>query len=196
MIQAWFVGAHIDIGGSAAKDGLSLYPLQWMLDQSYRNGLVLEFDGSFGNRARMEDPLHLTFPFGMPMKDSKDSWSFTASNKTQVWMQDLRKLHERDAPRYTVHLNAKRSTILPNGPRRPFTREANSNAKVPEVELRGYCEYGMSAQQPWSVNRFLFQYFGASPHVLSLTNSAFLCCNVSKSFKIQYNMPKQEHFSP
>lgn len=37
FVQAWFVGAHIDMGGSSAKDGLSLYPLQWMLIERARS---------------------------------------------------------------------------------------------------------------------------------------------------------------
>lgn len=62
IVQAWFVGAYIDIGGSAAKDGLSLYPLQWVLIESCKKGLELESDGSFGNRAKIDDPLKLVFP--------------------------------------------------------------------------------------------------------------------------------------
>ncbi|KAL9032121.1 MAG: hypothetical protein Q9180_006687 [Flavoplaca navasiana] len=44
FIQSWFVGAHIDMGGSSPKDGLALYPLQWMLVESQSQGLVLEFE--------------------------------------------------------------------------------------------------------------------------------------------------------
>ena len=45
FLQAWFAGVHIDIGGSAAKAGLSLLPLQWMLLESQSKGLCLGFAG-------------------------------------------------------------------------------------------------------------------------------------------------------
>lgn len=44
LIQAWFVGWHGDIGGGARDDGLSLYPLQWMLLECQRYKLVLEVE--------------------------------------------------------------------------------------------------------------------------------------------------------
>ena len=138
MVQAWFVGAHIDMGGSAAKDGLSLYPLQWILGESQSNGLVLEFDGSFGNRAYIENPLDLVFPSGASFEDNQGVWSCMAKNKTTVRMQDIRSIHEveRYVSRYAIHLNLKRSSVLPRGPRKPFTKETG------ETVLRGYCEYG------------------------------------------------------
>ncbi|KAL8960476.1 MAG: hypothetical protein Q9193_002825 [Seirophora villosa] len=134
IVQAWFVGAHIDIGGSAAKDGLSLYPLQWMLVESRAKGLQLEFDGSFGNRAVIDDPLKLVFPAyesegkGVPMS------SFTAKNKLKVDMQDLRRVHElpKHGAKYAVHLNQHNRVWIPNEPRAAFSEDGN---------LRGYCEY-------------------------------------------------------
>ena len=62
IIQAWFAGAHIDMGGSAKKDGLSLYPLQWMLLESKMKGLDLEFSHDFDNRSRIDDPLRIRIP--------------------------------------------------------------------------------------------------------------------------------------
>ncbi|KAI9783460.1 MAG: hypothetical protein M1816_001384 [Peltula sp. TS41687] len=62
IFQAWFVGAHGDMGGSEAKDGLSLYPLQWMLLESRSKGLVLEFDASFSKRIKIDNPLDVVFP--------------------------------------------------------------------------------------------------------------------------------------
>lgn len=41
-IQAWFMGSNQDLGGGAAHDGLSLYPLQWMIIESIRAGLVIQ----------------------------------------------------------------------------------------------------------------------------------------------------------
>lgn len=42
LVEAWFVGTHLDVGGGARDDGLSLYPLQWMLIESKAHGLCLE----------------------------------------------------------------------------------------------------------------------------------------------------------
>ena len=64
MIQAWFAGAHIDMGGSAQQDGLSLYPLQWILLESQDKGLVLQFSKVRGDLpwAKIDDPLKVVFP--------------------------------------------------------------------------------------------------------------------------------------
>jgi hypothetical protein len=42
-IQAWFLGAHADMGGASPHDGLSLYPLRWMLIEACKCGLVIDF---------------------------------------------------------------------------------------------------------------------------------------------------------
>ncbi|KAG9682122.1 hypothetical protein KCU95_g14451, partial [Aureobasidium melanogenum] len=59
LIEAWFAGAHSDIGGGARDDGLSLYPLQWLLIESQHHGLVLQQNSQ---RMLIEDPLSLVFP--------------------------------------------------------------------------------------------------------------------------------------
>ena len=41
ILQAWFVGTHEDLGGANSKDGLSLYPLQWVLSEAEALGLTL-----------------------------------------------------------------------------------------------------------------------------------------------------------
>ncbi|KAK3391139.1 hypothetical protein B0H63DRAFT_539774 [Podospora didyma] len=43
-LEAWFFGSHINIGGCARKDGLSLWPLQWILGEAEKFGLVLGFN--------------------------------------------------------------------------------------------------------------------------------------------------------
>ncbi|KAF8851319.1 hypothetical protein BDZ45DRAFT_730994 [Acephala macrosclerotiorum] len=133
FIQAWFLGAHLDMGGSAAKDGLSLYPLQWMLHECEQLGLVLEFDGSFGSRAKIDNPLHVVFPnkenpeLGIP-------WSCKVSNELTVNLQDLRHVHERTVyhGNYEIHLNKNQAVYWAKAPRQPFSSEG---------ELLGYCSY-------------------------------------------------------
>lgn len=134
FVQAWFVGAHIDIGGSAAKDGLGLYPLQWMLTESKGKGLVFEFDSSFDKRAKIDDPLELVFPSSNDLGKGVDMLSFQVKNNLNVNMQDLRGVHSlsRYNERYVIHLS--RSKFGRKEPRTPFDRDGN---------LRGYCNYGL-----------------------------------------------------
>ncbi|KAJ8121802.1 hypothetical protein ONZ43_g1836 [Nemania bipapillata] len=44
FIQAWFMGDHQDVCGGSEHDGLSLFPLQWMLLESIKSGLILKSD--------------------------------------------------------------------------------------------------------------------------------------------------------
>ncbi|KAL8974701.1 MAG: hypothetical protein Q9197_001070 [Variospora fuerteventurae] len=134
IVQAWFVGAHIDSGGSAAKDGLSLYPLQWMLIESRAKGLRLEFDGSFGNRAVIDDPLKLAFPAYESEGKGAPMATFTIKNGLKVEMQDLRRVHElpKYELKYAIHLNQSKRLWMPKEQRAPFNEDGN---------LKGYCEY-------------------------------------------------------
>jgi hypothetical protein len=139
FIQAWFLGSHLDLGGSAPKDGLSLYPLQWMLLESEQLGLVLEFDGSFGSRAKIDNPLQVVFPKRND-PEGGTTWSCQVSNdsddKLTVKMQDLRLVHEETKyrGRYNIHLNKRDAIYWSRTSRQPFNSEG---------ELLGYCSYGM-----------------------------------------------------
>ena len=135
IVQAWFVGAHIDIGGSAAKDGLALYPLQWILIESRKKGLQLEFDGSFGDRAKIDDPLRLVFPSFESEGKGADPLTFTVKNDVNIDMQDLRRVHKlpRYGTRYAIHLNRSKRYWMRKEPRAAFNEDGT---------LRGYCGYG------------------------------------------------------
>lgn len=128
IVQAWFVGAHMDVGGAAAKDGLALYPLQWMLIESRAKGLQLEFDGSFGNRAEIDDPLKVVFP-------SDESKTFKIKNGLEITMQDIRQAHELPPykPNYAIHLNMSKRKWMSKKPRAVFSQDGT---------LKGYCESG------------------------------------------------------
>lgn len=41
-LEAWFFGFHHDVGGGDDIQGLALWPLQWILETSTDNGLVLD----------------------------------------------------------------------------------------------------------------------------------------------------------
>ncbi|KAF7532595.1 hypothetical protein G7054_g7829 [Neopestalotiopsis clavispora] len=96
IVQAWFIGCHEDMGGGALHDGLSLYPLQWILKEAKACGLVLEH---LKNRPKdIDDPLDLVFP------NEKDQgatdpqgyhvpWRFRYSNGLVIPMDDLRAVH-------------------------------------------------------------------------------------------------------
>jgi hypothetical protein len=131
FIQAWFVGAHIDMGGSSKSDGLSLYPLQWMLIESRNAGLCLEFDGTYGGRSSLIDPLRVV---GLNDPDVAQ-WSCTLENKLKVQMYDIREVHNlegRYKARYGVQLNASKPSVLLRKVRQPFDNEG---------KLNGYCSF-------------------------------------------------------
>lgn len=102
FVQAWFAGAHGDIGGSTDNDGLSLYPLQWMLIESQNHGLNLEFDGNFGGRTTLESPLMIT---GLDRDD--EAWKCETENGIIIHMRDIRKIHDfqESEGKYVIRLH-------------------------------------------------------------------------------------------
>jgi hypothetical protein len=95
IIEAWFAGAHADIGGGSRDDGLSLYPLQWMLLESRKVGLCLEHNPKRKSQNIIVSPLELVF-LGPSMGSGTSSakpWSFEYRNGIQVEMFDLRESH-------------------------------------------------------------------------------------------------------
>lgn len=126
FVQAWFVGAHIDMGGSSAKDGLSLYPLQWMLIESKKLGLKLGFSGTFGGRSRMRNPLQLV---GLDV--ASPPWTCATENKIPFEMIDVRHVHKDD--RYGIHLNRAKSAFWRHKARVPFDQNG---------QLEGFCPFG------------------------------------------------------
>src|SRR5204863_908158 len=103
IIEAWFVGAHADIGGGARDDGLSLYPLQWIFIESKKFGLVLEHNPKGRSKGLIQDPVKLVFPSGLPAENLPSTdiaeqqplgpWQFRYTNGTEVEMHDLRASH-------------------------------------------------------------------------------------------------------
>lgn len=135
IIQAWFIGAHIDMGGSAKRDGLSLYPLQWMLLESQAKGLVLEFSVMFDHRVQIDNPLRVVFPESKSDGKGSETWTCTTENGVDVWMQDLRQVHElpKYKSRYAIQLNNHKSVFWPRKAREPFNTDGY---------LRGFCSFG------------------------------------------------------
>ena len=135
FVQAWFVGTHINIGGSAAKDGLALYPLQWMFAESRAKGLALAFDGSPAKPIHIDNPLEIVFPSIKYSGQKIDMVSYRTKNNIKVDMQDIREVHksERYGMRYAIH--AERSGFWSRNLRAPFATNG---------DLKGYHENGVS----------------------------------------------------
>ncbi|KAK7427816.1 hypothetical protein QQZ08_005754 [Neonectria magnoliae] len=94
-IQAWFLGTNEDMCGGTPNDGLSLYPLQWILLESLRAGLSVV---SMEKPTTAENPLALVFPQyagNLPHLDGSEDieWRIKYSNGIQVSMFDLQSSH-------------------------------------------------------------------------------------------------------
>ncbi len=137
FVQVWFVGAHMDMGGSSAKDGLALYPLQWILGESPSKGLVLEFEQLRSPWSGIDNPLRIVFPDDENDGKGQDVWTCTTKNGVCVHMQDLRNVHQlqKHHGRYGIKINGHEQFYWPRKGREIFS--ANG-------ELRDYCGWGTS----------------------------------------------------
>ncbi|KAI0449713.1 hypothetical protein F5B21DRAFT_493341 [Xylaria acuta] len=88
FIQAWFMGAHQDICGGSEHDGLSLFPLQWMLLESIRAGIVFKSDRSIATIMSLVFP---QFAGGIPDLGAEERahWRIKYVNGIEVTVFDL-----------------------------------------------------------------------------------------------------------
>ncbi|KAI1742854.1 hypothetical protein F4680DRAFT_445887 [Xylaria scruposa] len=88
FIQAWFMGFHVDVCGGLEHDGLSLFPLQWMLLESIKAGLVLTSDRSSNTITSLVFP---QFAGGIPdlKAEEKAHWRIKYVNGIEVTLFDL-----------------------------------------------------------------------------------------------------------
>ncbi|KAF4888748.1 hypotheticall protein [Colletotrichum fructicola] len=131
-IQAWFVGAHADMGGGADHDGLSLYPLQWMMIESMAQGLVLDYDPPDCIKGLIDSPMDLAFPKPPKLADLGDKvleadvpasllktepWTLRYSSGIEITMYDLRQSHNhgnlQQVPRRRLQRRAFESDLHP-----------------------------------------------------------------------------------
>ena len=135
FVQAWFVGAHIDMGGSEKKDGLALYPLQWILGESKSKGLVLEFQPVPG--APIDNPLRVVLLQNESDGKDRNVWKCTTENGVNITMQDLREVNKPEAygSRYDTKINSRKGALWPRKAREVFV-----NGGV----LQGYCKWSMT----------------------------------------------------
>ncbi|KAI0436344.1 hypothetical protein F4803DRAFT_234518 [Xylaria telfairii] len=108
FIQAWFIGSHRDVCGGSQHDGLSLFPLQWMILESMRAGIIFQSNAT-------NDVFSIAFPqfAGLPPalgSEEKAQWRLKYTNGIEVTMFDLQSVHGeviKDGPSHSVRLSAK-----------------------------------------------------------------------------------------
>ncbi|KIV98906.1 hypothetical protein, variant [Verruconis gallopava] len=104
FVQAWFMGSHRDMGGGGERDGLSLYPYQWMILESINSGLVIQPDSK-------DRVLELAFPQftgSLPNLggEEKIEWRLRYANGLETTLFDLQSLHTdtKSDPSHSVRL--------------------------------------------------------------------------------------------
>ncbi|CAN9144840.1 unnamed protein product [Alternaria alternata] len=120
ILQAWFVGTHEDLGGANSKDGLSLYPLQWVLSEAESLGLTLGFrpieleyrETTFTQEPSgpyMDDPVRLVMPpqsQRQKTSNNQSEMSLTLENGISVRLWDLCDIHENRKDEFKVKINS------------------------------------------------------------------------------------------
>lgn len=133
--QAYFVGRHTDLGGSAKRCGLSLYPYQWMWLEARKCGLAMNVAEEISGHHESLSAL-LSQPGRREEKQKKARfWAFTSENGIVTRMQDLRDVHRNSgdrAEKYGVRLiSSWLGSVGDKKPRSVFNADGC---------LRGYCE--------------------------------------------------------
>ncbi|KAH0421262.1 hypothetical protein CcaCcLH18_13537 [Colletotrichum camelliae] len=162
-IQAWFVGAHADMGGGADHDGLSLYPLQWMMIESMVEGLILDYDPPDYIKGLIDSPMDLAFPKPPKLADFGDKvleadipesliktepWTFRYSSGIEITMYDLRQSHNHGNLQQVPRRRLQRR-VGPNGEQKirsthevlvnkGFRGFALGNRHIFDTQRRGY----------------------------------------------------------
>ena len=118
--EAWFLGSHGDMGGANAKDGLSLYPLQWILSEAKECGLVV-------HETKLSPPLdgidcttELVFPTPMTGLNGEFPKVMQIKNGIHTKHWDLFEVHKQDRYRIVFNLGAIGASFLGTSPREPF----------------------------------------------------------------------------
>lgn len=125
------------MGGPSEKDGLALYPLQWILGESQSEGLVLEFEELKPPWSGIDNPLRVMYPKSEEDGKGQDMCTYATKNKVHVRMQDLRKVHnlQKYRDRYSIRVNSREQSYWPRKVREVFNADEG---------LRGYCGWGTS----------------------------------------------------
>ncbi|OBS24629.1 hypothetical protein FPOA_05169 [Fusarium poae] len=139
LIQAWFFGTHQDMVGGTAHDGLSLYPLQWMVLESIYSGLRLNSTGD-SKTSQSHNPMLLIFPQyagSLPSLDGSEDieWRLQYTNGLRTSMFDLQAAHgKKSAAGIEMH-SIKLDTDC-------YKRPANRKVFGSDGTLKGWCDVG------------------------------------------------------
>lgn len=178
LLQAWFLGTHSDLGGANKHDGLSLYPLQWMLSEAHDTGLRLGFVPPMlkgGRELSVDNPLHLAFPGSGPSANlPQASDVLTTRNGITVKLWNIEDAHQSDE-RFRVKMNTSANSLLfSNGPRPIFDADGG---------LLGYDEHSrISWSLPYSC-KMLRADLPQTPSVHSYTPRRTWCTMSISTFK-------------
>jgi hypothetical protein len=109
FLQGWFLGTHADIGGANKQDGLSLYPLQWMLSEACSKGIVLGSGWTENVDEIIENIAEALFPSRMHNLSENISTrqaheALYLANGTEIKMWDIRAMHQQS--RYRIRHNS------------------------------------------------------------------------------------------
>lgn len=142
FVQAWFIGSHQDLGGGTAHDGLSLYPLQWILVESIRAGLIIRPRDEKNGLDKREDVLSLAFPQSAgdsPRLGGDDAaeWHVEHDNGIRISLFDLQPVHGSSVEEDHIHgIQISPSSMLYTSYRKVFDSKSG---------LIGYCTSGTGA---------------------------------------------------
>lgn len=137
LIQAWFIGTHQDMIGGTAHDGLSLYPLQWMVLESIYSGLYLN---NMADSKTNDNAMSLIFPQfagSLPSLDGSEDieWRLQYTNGLRTSMFDLQSAHgKKSTTGIDIH-SIKLDTDC-------FKRSASRKIFEADGTLKGWCDIG------------------------------------------------------
>ncbi|RSL69395.1 hypothetical protein CEP53_002237 [Fusarium sp. AF-6] len=121
-LEAWFLGFHADMGGGLKEDGLSLWPLQWILSEAARYGLSLEFQVSERLVEYVQDPMEYTMP--------GDNRHIPFKNGATVRMWDLNEMFNRPNFQPAANKPSGLTAQLSNSERQISTNEEATSATI------------------------------------------------------------------
>ncbi|KAF4956957.1 hypothetical protein FGADI_3369 [Fusarium gaditjirri] len=137
LIQAWFLGTHEDMIGGTAHDGLSLYPLQWMVLESIYSGLRIK---NMSDSKASDNPMALIFPQyagNLPPLDGSEEieWRLQYTNGLRISMFDLQSMHAKKSAGGIEAHSIKLDTDC-------YKHAANRKVFAADGSLKGWCDVG------------------------------------------------------
>jgi Uncharacterized alpha/beta hydrolase domain (DUF2235) len=146
LIQAWFLGTHGDMGGAKSQDGLSLYPLQWMMIESHKVGLLLHFK-SHSKADDIDDPLNLVFPTTYPFHappNKGDLWKIRFKGRLEVEMHCLDSIFQKEGFKPRVNYLG---TLLTGKARAPFAEDGKLRGWKANGEVSLYTQNAILTEE-------------------------------------------------